>query len=93
MRTKNQCLPGKAASSTHELIVTTTAYRSRLQAQVRRNISMAIGDGHEVPLLSKNLLQLIVVERKTVFFKRVATDGFHTFHIHERVGTKTGLDG
>ena len=85
MRTKNQRLPGKAASCTHALRVTVTAYRSWVQAHASRLISMAIGDGHEVPVLSKTLFQLIAVERKTVFFKRVATDGFHTFHIHELV--------
>jgi hypothetical protein len=54
---------------------------------------MAVGDGYEVPVRSKNLLQLVAVDRETVFFKSAATDGFHTFHIHELMGTETGLDG
>lgn len=36
---------------------------------------MAVGDGYEVPVRSKNLLQLVAVDRETVFFKSAATDG------------------
>lgn len=82
--------PDKPAGCTHELTVIMT-YTCLVQAQARRNTNMETGLGQEVPL-SEKLLQLIAVERETVFFKIVATDGITTFHMQEYMGTKIGLD-